>query len=203
MACAWWLIRPPWNVRAWRRRVAIEIARRRGQPSGLIPACPWRKRWPCTNTPHGAERVIAAPSSDNRAKASRGRPAPRAAAAPARAAPPANQPPVPADCEDAFPLHVEAHDPVADRQAIQLLAQDFQRFSPRVGIEETPRPESLLLDITGLAGLFGGESRLAASIERCLAERFFVPTGDRRHAERRLGHGAVSIEKFIRAGPPR
>jgi len=78
-----------------------------------------------------------------------------------------------ADAGEFWPLWVEACDPVADRQALGLLAQRLQQFSPLVGCEEAPRPESLLLDITGLAGLFGGEQRLAARVERAVSRGGF------------------------------
>ena len=43
---------------------------------------------------------------------------------------------------------------------LQWLVERCRRFSPIVGLEPTDR-ESLLLDITGLAHLFGGETALA------------------------------------------
>jgi protein ImuB len=43
------------------------------------------------------------------------------------------------------------------------------QFSPSVGIEPLPPPGSLLLDITGVAHLFGGEARLGETILRELA----------------------------------
>ena len=61
-------------------------------------------------------------------------------------------------------LHLELDDPTADRLALEDLAQWCQRFSPAVGIESSVRPECLLLDITGLGTLAGGEAALAAEV---------------------------------------
>jgi protein ImuB len=47
---------------------------------------------------------------------------------------------------------------------LETLAAWCQRFSPLVGIERTVEPASLLLDITGLAHLFGGEAALAEQV---------------------------------------
>ena len=68
-------------------------------------------------------------------------------------------------------LHVEAADPLADRQALVALAQWCQRYSPIVGLEEAERPEGLLLDVTGLAHLFGSETALAQQATRQLKQR--------------------------------
>ena len=59
----------------------------------------------------------------------------------------------------------------SDREALEKLADWCGRFSPVVGIEEAAAPESLLLDITGLDALFGGEAQLAGEILRELAAR--------------------------------
>lgn len=71
----------------------------------------------------------------------------------------------------AVPLVAEPADPAADRRALEQLAQASQQFSPVVGLEEATAPECLLLDITGLAHLFGGESRLVAEFTRSLTRR--------------------------------
>lgn len=72
------------------------------------------------------------------------------------------------------PLHLEAHDPLADRLALQNLAAGCQRFSPLVGLEVGERPAGLLLDVTGLGARFGGEAALADELQAVLAERGFV-----------------------------
>lgn len=65
--------------------------------------------------------------------------------------------------------HVEAHDPRTDWQALRQLASWCQRFSPLVGWQVAEgEAESLLLDVTGLEALFGGERALAGEV----VERF-------------------------------
>lgn len=61
-------------------------------------------------------------------------------------------------------LYCEPHDPRADRTALQQLAWWCQQFTPFVGLEEDDLPESLLLDITGCAHLFGGEAQMAEHV---------------------------------------
>jgi len=63
------------------------------------------------------------------------------------------------------------YDPLADRRALEALAAWSARFSPVVGLEDSAAPGSLLLDITGLAHLFGGETSLAARIVHDFARR--------------------------------
>ena len=55
-------------------------------------------------------------------------------------------------------------DPQADREALRKLAVWCQRFSPTVALEEAEHPHSLLLDMTGCAHLFGGETALAEQL---------------------------------------
>ncbi len=62
------------------------------------------------------------------------------------------------------PLAILPHDPTADREALEALAVWSGRFSPIVAVEQSAVPECLLLDITGLAHLFGGEVSLAETI---------------------------------------
>ena len=59
----------------------------------------------------------------------------------------------------------------ADREALEALAEWCERFSPIVGLEDSAAPESLLLDITGLAHLFDGEALLAEEIIHDFARR--------------------------------
>ena len=71
------------------------------------------------------------------------------------------------------PLFV-CHQPGDDMQALQELAVRCQRFSPVVGIEG---PDSLLLDLTGCAHLFGGEFELSRQVQRSFGRRgFFIRT---------------------------
>jgi len=76
--------------------------------------------------------------------------------------------------DEVIPLHLEAYDPLADRLALEQLAEWCQRFSPTVALEEAERPESLLLDVTGLAGLFGGETVLVRQIAAAFQNRGFA-----------------------------
>ena len=68
-------------------------------------------------------------------------------------------------------LLAEKHDPAADREALEELAASCQQFSPLVGLEDTPEPTCLLLDIAGVAPLFGGEDRLLAKVTEKLHRR--------------------------------
>ena len=66
------------------------------------------------------------------------------------------------------------HDPQADIEAICSMAESAQCFSPIVGIEQLDehpwagrslhQPQSILLDVTGIAPLFGGENQLAHAV---------------------------------------
>ncbi len=62
-------------------------------------------------------------------------------------------------------------DPAADRSRLQELAHHCQIYSPLVGIEEAPSPESLWLDISGSEVLFGGERGLAEKLRDDLARQ--------------------------------
>jgi protein ImuB len=68
-------------------------------------------------------------------------------------------------------LAIKAHDRAADRQSLEQLAFWCGRFSPLVGIEDSQASESLLLDITGIGHLFGGERSLMISVHRDLVRR--------------------------------
>lgn len=55
-------------------------------------------------------------------------------------------------------------DLAADRQALALLALEGQRFSPLVGLEDAPHPESLLSDVTGCTHLWNGEEPFVEAV---------------------------------------
>jgi len=61
-------------------------------------------------------------------------------------------------------MGVLAHEPDADQEALGVLAEHCGRFSPIVGLENSPASDGLFLDITGVARLFGGEAALANEI---------------------------------------
>jgi protein ImuB len=67
----------------------------------------------------------------------------------------------------------ESHDPTKDREALVELAQWCHRFSPSVGLEEGDTPETLLLDATNLAPLFGSEAALATQVAHGMWRRGF------------------------------
>jgi protein ImuB len=62
-------------------------------------------------------------------------------------------------------------DDVADRRALCQLALDCQRFSPLVGLEEGPHPESLFSEVTGCAHLWKGERRFLEAIRSYWRDR--------------------------------
>lgn len=55
-------------------------------------------------------------------------------------------------------------DGVQDRQELTDLSELVRRFAPVVGLDDMPLPDSLLLDITGCAPLFGSEVALATEL---------------------------------------
>ena len=71
----------------------------------------------------------------------------------------------------AAPCLIAMHDPRACHSALRRLARWCQRFSPYVGLEDADEPESLLLDITGCAHLFGGEREMVAQIVCTFGQR--------------------------------
>jgi protein ImuB len=68
-------------------------------------------------------------------------------------------------------IHLEPADPDADWLGLEQLAEWCQRFSPIAGLEEAVRPECLLLDVSGIANLFGGELALGKQVTHALAEQ--------------------------------
>ncbi len=73
-----------------------------------------------------------------------------------------------------MPLYLQPHDPQADRRALEKLAQRCHQYSPSVGLEDCEWPETLLLDVTGVASLFGSERALVEQIVRDLQRRGFT-----------------------------
>jgi len=56
------------------------------------------------------------------------------------------------------------HDARRDRETLVALAEWCEQFSPIVGIDEADEPDTLLMDIRGVAHLFGGEAALARTV---------------------------------------
>ncbi len=56
------------------------------------------------------------------------------------------------------------HDARRDQEALVELAGWCEQFSPIVGLDQADEPDSLLLDVSGLAHLFGGEEALAQAV---------------------------------------
>jgi len=69
------------------------------------------------------------------------------------------------------PIVVRPYAPDSDRLALERLAEDCEQFSPLIGLENADRPESLLLDITGLEHLFGSEQQLANKVQKFFETR--------------------------------
>jgi protein ImuB len=69
-------------------------------------------------------------------------------------------------------LTIEEEDAAGNRHALKQLAAWAERYGPIVGLEEGATPCSLLLDVTGCAGCFGGENNLLR-----LAQREFAAQG--------------------------
>lgn len=62
-------------------------------------------------------------------------------------------------------FHIEPYDPFEDRKTLEELAAACHCFSPLVGLAEEDPAETLLLDVTGIATLFGGEQAMNQQIE--------------------------------------
>jgi len=56
------------------------------------------------------------------------------------------------------------HDVGRDREALVELAEWCEQFSPLVGLDPGDEPDTLLLEVGGLAHLFGGEAALAQAV---------------------------------------
>lgn len=65
-------------------------------------------------------------------------------------------------------------DPAADREELRDLAEALRRFAPAVAFDESSICDTLLLDITGCAPLFGDEQQLAELLSQELRERGLV-----------------------------
>ena len=67
-------------------------------------------------------------------------------------------------------LRLEEQDPIAETTALETIADWHRRFTP---LSACDPPDGVLLDVTGAAGLFGGEAKLLDEIESRLAAQGF------------------------------
>ncbi|MGE0758754.1 MAG: DNA polymerase Y family protein, partial [Pirellulaceae bacterium] len=99
-------------------------------------------------------------------------------------------------------FYTEASQETADRAELQRLAAWCERFSPIVGLESTsdpaggdpPEPASLILDVSGLGPLFGGEASLGTRIVAELEQQGYasrVAIADSLGAAWAVAHGAL------------
>ena len=103
-------------------------------------------------------------------------------------------------------LYLEEYDPVADREALEELATWCGRFSPLVGIENATTPDSLLLDVTGIAHFFGGEVSLVDRVVGDFSRRgLTVHPGltDTVGASWAVAHFGVSASSIVPVGETR
>jgi hypothetical protein len=68
-------------------------------------------------------------------------------------------------------VELKMAEPEADRAELLELARWCERFGPAPALEPGDHPEAILIDITGTAGVWHGESVLAERVCRELAER--------------------------------
>ncbi len=102
-------------------------------------------------------------------------------------------------------LVVLPHDPLADRLALEELAEQLQTFSPTVGLEEADEPSSLLLDASGVTEQFGGEFALATRLLSWLAERGLtahVAVADTIGAAWAMAHHTAQTQNEVAPTPP-
>jgi len=71
-------------------------------------------------------------------------------------------------------LTVTAADEPADRKLLERIADWCERFTPLVALDP---PHALLLDITGVAHLFGGEAAMLDQVRSSLAKQGFAVRG--------------------------
>jgi len=69
------------------------------------------------------------------------------------------------------------HDVGRDREALVELAEWCEQFSPLVGLDPGDEPDTLLLEVGGLAHLFGGEAALSFPVELVRSEAGEWPPG--------------------------
>ena len=102
-------------------------------------------------------------------------------------------------------LAIHHHDPVADAELLDRLADRCTRYTPMVAVEP---PDGIMLDITGSTHLAGGEGPLVQAVQGHFADwRITVrlapgSSAEAAHALARFGHGEAGGEQAtIRALP--
>jgi protein ImuB len=115
-----------------------------------------------------AQTLLAGPAKEQKGPVA-GRPAVGGFGGVGRPAPNAAQTPL------AETPHFVCHDACRDQEGLVELAEWCEQFSPIVGLDQTDEPDSLLMDVSGLAHLFGGEEALAqAVVTACQQQRLTV-----------------------------
>jgi protein ImuB len=92
-------------------------------------------------------------------------------------------------------LETYQHDPHADHEWLERLADGCQRYTPSVALDA---PDGLILDIAGCVHEFEGERRLAADLEERLARRGLLV----RHAFGDTPDTARALARFAGAPAP-
>ena len=75
--------------------------------------------------------------------------------------------------QDGSLFHLLQHEPELDQEQLCELAVWCEQFSPIVGVEDSDAPSSLLLDISGVAHLFGGELELLQLVTQQFQQRHY------------------------------
>ncbi len=70
-------------------------------------------------------------------------------------------------------LVIEEVQPLQDRKALVEIALRCERFSFRIGVEESDFPESILMDVSGIAHFFSGEQGLVDELDRAISEKHY------------------------------
>ena len=95
------------------------------------------------------------------------------------------------------------HDIQADRESLEDLAEWCDQFSPLVGLESNDFPSTLLLEVAGVASLFGGEDALARRVTLSFQQRGYtvcIAIADTVGAAWALSHfGVRSAECVVRS----
>jgi protein ImuB len=100
-------------------------------------------------------------------------------------------------------LSVHAEDPESDLRRLTQLAKWCDRFSPLAGLEETAEPSSLLLDMTGCTGNFGGEEQMIEQVRNDFAAEGWqtrVALAETVGAAWALAHTGESASILVRPG---